>query len=73
MVEDFGLYKVTDVVRRTDITKAGEIVENHEIYFVTKSGVSSSIVVPVSTDEKEVKKILREEAQKIENISKLKE
>lgn len=72
MAEDFKLYKVIDVVKRTDITKAGDIVDNYEIYFETKSGIKSSIIVPASMNEKEVQERLEKEAEKLEKIFSLK-
>ena len=74
MVEkEVNLYKVTDVVRRTSINKAGEIEEFYEVYFQTKSGKISSILVPITATQEDIQKAVKKEASKIEDVMKLME
>ena len=72
MVENVKLFKVIDVVKRTSITKEGEIEELYEVYFETKSGIKSSITVPVSAKKEDIEKIVSEEAEKLEYVKSLK-
>jgi len=72
MTKDVGLFKVTDVVKRTTIDKEGNFVEYYDVYFTTKSGINSSVSVPVKAKKEEVEKIIRQEAEKLEYIRSLK-
>ena len=72
MVEDVKLYKVTDIVKRTSITREGEVEEFYEVYFETKSGIKSSITVPVKAKKEEIEKAVSEEAEKLEYVASLK-
>lgn len=66
------LYKVTDIVKRTSITREGEVEEFYEVYFETKSGIKSSITVPVKAKKEEIEKAVSEEAEKLEYVASLK-
>jgi len=68
MVEEIKLFKVVDMVKRTGIDKHGEVKEYYEVYFETKSGVTSSITVPVNMSSEEIEKLLTQEAEKIEKV-----
>lgn len=72
MGDDYKLFKVTDVVKRTGIDKHGEIYEYYEVYFETASGLKSSITVPVNTKKEDIERIVSVEAQKLEDIYHLK-
>jgi len=63
------LYKVNSIAKRVRLTPVGEFQEVYEVSFTTKSGVSSSIDIPVEQfDTDIVKERVGIEAEKIENI-----
>jgi len=68
MVEEMKLFRVVDMVKRTGIDKQGNVNEYYEIYFETKSGVTSSITVPVNMSSEEIEKLITQEAEKIEKV-----
>ena len=66
------LYKVNSIGKRVRLTPVGEFQEVYEISFTTKSGVSSSVDIPVEQfDTDVVKERVEAEATKIENILEL--
>lgn len=66
------LYKVNSIAKRVRLTPVGEFQEVYEISFTTKSGVSSSVDIPVEQfDTDVVKERVEAEAAKIENILEL--
>lgn len=73
MAKNIELFKVTDIVPRTDITTGGEIVEKREIFFETKSGVSDSVIVPKEMSEEDAREQVRKEAEKIEGLMETRE
>jgi len=66
------LYKVNSIAKRVRLTPVGEFQEVYEVSFTTKSGISSSIDIPVEQfDTDVVKERVEAEAGKIENILEL--
>jgi len=66
------LYKVNSIAKRVRLTPVGEFQEVYEVSFTTKSGISSSIDIPVEQfDTDEVKERVEVEAKKIEDILEL--
>jgi len=63
------LYKINSIAKRVRLTPVGEFQEVYEVSFTTKSGVSSSIDIPIEQfDTDIVKERVQNEAEKIENI-----
>jgi len=66
------LYKINNVVKRVRLTPTGEFIEVYEVSFTTKSGVTTSVDIPVAQFEPEfVKERVEAEAKKIEEVFKL--
>jgi hypothetical protein len=64
-----ALYRVTGITKRVQIMPDGKFVEVYEVTFVTASGVSSSIVIPVDRFTREyAEQKIREEAEVLESV-----
>ena len=66
------LYKVNSINRRVRLMPTGEFIDVYEVSFTTKSGISSTVDVPVAKFSKEyVSELINAEAQKLEDVLKL--
>jgi hypothetical protein len=66
------LYKVNSVAKRVRLTPNGDFMEVYEVSFTTKSGVITSVDIPVTDFSPEtVKAKVEAEAKKIEDVLKL--
>jgi hypothetical protein len=64
-----ALYRVTGITKRVQIMPDGKFVEVYEVTFVTASGVSSSIVIPIDRFTREyAEQKIREEAEVLESV-----
>jgi len=62
------LFKINSIAKRVRLTPIGEFEEVYEVSFTTKSGVSSSVDIPVEQFETDfVKERVEAEAKKIED------
>jgi len=63
------LYKVNSVAKRVRLLPSGDFIDVYEVTFTTKSGVSSSIDIPVMEFSPDtVKERVEVEAKKIEDV-----
>jgi len=63
------LYKVNSVAKRVRLLPSGEFIDVYEVSFTTKSGVSSTVDIPVTEFSPEtVKERVEVEAKKIEDV-----
>lgn len=67
------LFKITDLVPRVEFTRAGDTVFLYEVFYETASGKSNSVKVSRDSTKDEIKAVVRESAEKIEGVLKLRE
>jgi len=66
------LFTVKSMVRRTSLLPTGEFVDVYEITFETKSGVVSTVEIPIEKFTKEIaEREITREAEKIEGVMEL--
>lgn len=66
------LYTVNSIIKRVQLTATGEFLDVYEISFSTKSGITSSVAIPVDRFSKEyVAERIQAEAAQIEDVMKL--
>lgn len=66
------LFTVNSIVKRVQLTPTGEFLDVYEVSFTTKSGITSSVAIPVDRFSKEyVSERIQAEAAQIEEVMKL--
>lgn len=65
-------FEITDIVRGIRFKKTGEAYDVYEVHFVTKSGISDTVEIPVEEYYPEnVEKIVKDVVAKHEAVKKL--